>query len=216
MCMVHLCLCTYPNQYRGYFHICVKTAAPLPLQAGHSLFYYHSRVKITNEDKLVQTKEWETLWISWKCKLQLKRSREEKILEQKDGIPSKLGWIPLFLCLEWVELLVWVVGVALESSWLRYRVYFTLPYENYQDVSRKENMQSVFMGVSEERMADVKYLAKKIPDLLRYLNFTEVKKPMDLAIPGSVRVQNVSLQVAWTHSSPFWITVYWWFSECEE
>lgn len=75
-------------------------------------------------------------------------------------------------------------------------MYFTLPYENYQDVSRKENMQSVFMGVSEERMADVKYLAKKIPDLLRYLNFTEVKKPMDLAIPGSVRVQNVSLQVA--------------------
>lgn len=49
------------------------------------------------------------------------------------------------------------------------------------------------MGVSEEWMADVKYLAKKIPDLLRYLNFTEVKKPMDLAIPGSVKEPKVFL-----------------------
>lgn len=49
-------------------------------------------------------------------------------------------------------------------------MYFTLPYENYQDVSRKENMQSVFMGVSEERMADVKYLAKK------NTRFTEILK----------------------------------------
>lgn len=67
-----------------------------------------------------------------------------------------------------------MVRVASGSSWLRYSVYFTLSYESYQDVSRKKNMQSVFMGVCEEGMADVKYLAKKVPDLLRYLNFIEV------------------------------------------
>lgn len=58
-------------------------------------------------------------------------------------------------------------------------MYFTLSYENCQDVSRKKKMQSVFMGVCEEWMADEMYLAKTPPDLLRFLNFVEVK--MDLA-----------------------------------
>lgn len=61
-------------------------------------------------------------------------------------------------------------------------------------------MQSVFMGVCEEWIPDEMYLAKKIPDLLRYLHFFEVKKSMDLANGGSTwfceRAQNVSLQVA--------------------
>lgn len=63
-------------------------------------------------------------------------------------------------------------------------MYFTLSCENYQDVSRKKNMQSVFMGVCEERIPDEMYLARKHPDLLRYLHFFEVKKPMDLANGG--------------------------------
>lgn len=72
----------------------------------------------------------------------------------------------------WIELFVCVVGVALESSWLRYKGYFTLSYENCQDVSRKKNMQSVFMGVCEERVADVKCLAKKKKKEAR---FTEIQ-----------------------------------------
>lgn len=57
MCIVHLCLCSYPNQYERETNVCVKTTAvSFTLQPYYYLLYCHSDIKITNEDKLVQTK----------------------------------------------------------------------------------------------------------------------------------------------------------------
>lgn len=56
VCIVHWCLCSYPNQYDSLTFVSNPLQLSFTLQAYYYLLYRHSDVKVTKEDKILQTK----------------------------------------------------------------------------------------------------------------------------------------------------------------